>query len=156
MPADRFAEVIEAREQRGATLAAIVEGGWTLTFYCAGCQRPRATFTSEGLLARFGKGVRATIGQVCDRMRCDACGGRGGWVNCTAGANASAEEDGKARELTLWQARDLRLRRLLAKFNLPLEIADERWMAVEAALGGYHQWKPRCGPTALSPLASGR
>ena len=139
-------------EGHDRTLAAIVEGGWRLTFYCAGCRKPLVTYDSEGLLDRFGAAVSATEADVCARIRCEACGGRGAWTSCVEGANVSTEFD-REDGYTLWQQRDLRLRRLLHERGLPLEIADERWAAVEAQLSYYPTWAPRVGASLRYPLS---
>lgn len=135
------------------TLAAVVEGGWKLTFYCAGCRKPLATYDSEGLLRRFGAAIRATEGEVCSRIRCEACGCRGAWTNTVEGENVGSgfgREDG----YNLWQKRDLRLRRLLSEHGLPLAIADERWAAAERRECGHHTWAARVPASREYPLAS--
>jgi len=134
------------------TLAAVVEGGWRLTFHCGGCRKALATYDSVGLLCRFGAALLATEAEVCARIRCEACGWRGAWTSDHAGDNISSGFD-RDEGFTLWQQRDLRLRRLLREHEMPLEIADERWREVERKEAAHHSWAPRAPATDVYPLS---
>lgn len=134
------------------TLASIVEGGWKLTFYCLKCRKALVTYDSEGLLRRFGTAIRATEADVCSRIRCTACGYLGAFTSTVAGENVSAAFH-RDQGYTLWQQRDLRLRRLLHEHGLPLEIADERWVEVERKESGHHTWAPRVRVLEGYPVA---
>jgi hypothetical protein len=136
------------------TLAEWVSHGWKLGLFCGACRAPVAALTSTDIMARFGDSLLATIGEVCARMKCPACGHRGGWhtgvndITPEVAVNVAGEPPGG------WVARDLYLRSLLAVHGRSLAIADAVWAKIGAFGSEHPDWEARRSAAPAYPLSA--
>ncbi len=136
------------------SLAEYASWGHLLTLYCVHCRSPRVSLTSGEIIDRFGDNLLASLDEICARLRCEACGGRGGWHSGFADLSPEVAMGQDGERLSVWRARDLYLRHLLQAHSRPLEIADHVWARVEGKLRDYHDWEPRLPARDGSPLSA--
>jgi hypothetical protein len=138
------------------TLAEWVSHGWKLGLFCGGCRKPIAALNAEVIMARFGDALLATVGEVCARLRCPACGHRGGWHTGVNDITPEVAVDVAGESLGGWVARDLFLRGLLDAHGRSLRIADAVWAKIEAFGREHPDWEHRRPASPGYPLARAR
>ncbi|MFZ3005838.1 MAG: hypothetical protein WA047_06655 [Phenylobacterium sp.] len=152
---ERFRDIVEKREGYHLTLAEVVDGGWSLHFRCKRCSGGSG-FTSEEIVERFGKHLLVTLGQLSERSVCKShnCRGRGFWPVMGVGSDPSSEVNGREQRFECWQARDIRMRRLLHKHGLDLAIADHCWLTAMEHSGDHPNFLPRAPAMPDAPLSA--